>query len=164
MIDIQAFNNSLKTTWIEKYLDNENQGKRKLFFDLELETLGGNLLFTGNLNKKDTAMAIRVSERFIKEIVVIWSEVNFEGCITSENRQFLEQSIWHNSIIRIGVGPIFYKEWYLKGITKVKHLKDEGSNFYTLSDFQNKIQSECSPSSILRCGICAETSLENMKP
>ena len=38
MIDIQAFNKSLKTTWIKKYLDNENQGKWKLFFDLELET------------------------------------------------------------------------------------------------------------------------------
>ena len=137
MIDIQAFNKSLKTTWIKKYLDNENQGKWKLFFDLELETLGGNILFTGNLNKKDTNMTIRVSDRFIKEILAIWSEVNFEDCITSEN-QFLEQSIWHNTLIRIGVGPIFYKEWYLKGITKVKHLKDEDNNFYTLSDFQNK--------------------------
>ena len=137
MIDIQAFNKSLKTTWIKKYLDNENQGKWKLFFDLELETLGGNILFTGNLNKKDTNMTIRVSDRFIKEILAIWSEVNFEDCIISEN-QFLEQSIWHNSLIRIGVGPIFYKEWYLKGITKVKHLKDEDNNFYTLSDFQNK--------------------------
>ena len=73
-------------------------------------------------------MAIRVSDRFIKEILAIWSEVNFEDCITSEN-QFLEQSIWHNSLIRIGVGPIVYKEWYLKGITKVKHLTDEDNNF-----------------------------------
>ena len=106
MIDIQAFNKSLKTTWIKKYLDSENQGKWKLFFDLELETLGGNILFTGNLNKKDTNMTIIVSDRFIKEILAIWSEVNFEDCITSEN-QFLEQSKWHHSLIRIGVGPIF---------------------------------------------------------
>ena len=73
------------------------------------------------------------------------SEVNFEDCITCEN-QFLEQSIWHNSLIRIGVGPlIFYKEWYLKGITKVKHLKDEDNNFYTLSDFQNKYSLNARP-------------------
>ena len=62
-------------------------------------------------------MTIRVSDRFIKEILAIWTEVNFEDSITSEN-QFLYQNIWHNSLIRIGVGPIFYKEWYLKGITK----------------------------------------------
>ena len=58
----------------------------KLFFDLELETLGGNILFTSNLNKKDTNMTIRVSDRFIKEILAIWSEVNFEDCITSESQ------------------------------------------------------------------------------
>ena len=110
MINIQAYNKSSKTAWIKRYLDNENQGKWKLFFDLDLETLGGNVFFTGNLNKKDTAMAIRVSDPFIKEILAIWSEVNFED--TSEN-QFLEQSIWHNSLIRIGVGPIFFIEWYL---------------------------------------------------
>ena len=67
-----------------------------------------------------------------------------QDCITSEN-QFLEQSIWHNSLIRIGVGPIFYKEWYLKGITKVKHFKDEDNNFYTLSDFQNKYSLNARP-------------------
>ena len=36
MIDIQVFNKSLKATWIKKYLDEENQGKWKYFFDLEL--------------------------------------------------------------------------------------------------------------------------------
>ena len=37
MIDIQSFNKSLKATWIKKYLDEENQGKWKYFFDIELE-------------------------------------------------------------------------------------------------------------------------------
>ena len=37
MIDIQVFSKSLKATWIKKYLDEENQGKWKYFFDLELE-------------------------------------------------------------------------------------------------------------------------------
>ena len=63
MIDIQAFNKSLKTTLIKQYLDKENQGKWTLFFDLELETLGATPL--------DTAMAIRVSYTFI-EILAIW--------------------------------------------------------------------------------------------
>jgi len=34
MIDISSFNKSLKTTWIKKYLDNNNKGKWKIFFDI----------------------------------------------------------------------------------------------------------------------------------
>ena len=40
-----AFNKSLKTIWIKKYLDKTNMGKWKLFFDLELGRYGGKLCF-----------------------------------------------------------------------------------------------------------------------
>ena len=90
-------------------------------FDLELETLGGKTALTGNLNKKD-------SKSFLREILTIWSEINFEDKITSEE-QFLDQCLWYNSLIRIDNRPIFYKEWFIKGITKVKHLKDDSNNF-----------------------------------
>lgn len=43
MIDIDSFSKSLKDTWIKKYLDEENKGKWKIFFDLELEFFGGKL-------------------------------------------------------------------------------------------------------------------------
>ena len=36
MINISSFNKSLKTTWIKKYLDNNNKGKWKIFFDITL--------------------------------------------------------------------------------------------------------------------------------
>ena len=54
MIDILSFNKSLKTTWIKKYLGTENQGKWKLFFDLELKKFECTLPFTSNLNKIDS--------------------------------------------------------------------------------------------------------------
>ena len=77
MIDIQSFNKSLKVTWIKKYLDLENKRKWKLFFDQELEKFGNSLPFTSNLNKRDI---------FIKEIVLIWSESNFEEDVTFQNQ------------------------------------------------------------------------------
>ena len=40
MIDISSFNKSLKTTWINKYLDNNNKGKWKIFFDIALKNYG----------------------------------------------------------------------------------------------------------------------------
>ena len=52
MIDIKYFNKALKTKWVQKYLDNHNHGKWKLFFDSELHDFGGVAIFKGNLSKK----------------------------------------------------------------------------------------------------------------
>ena len=123
MIDIRSFNKSLKATWVKKYLDKENQGKWKLFFDKELQKYGGTLAFMSNLNKEDTTNLLDVSNCFISEILSIWSGVNFEDRITSEN-QFHDQCLWYNSLFRIKIRPVFYKDWLNKGIRKVKDLKD----------------------------------------
>jgi len=37
MIAIASFDKALKSMWIRKYLDENNKGKWKLFFDVELE-------------------------------------------------------------------------------------------------------------------------------
>ena len=55
MIDILSFNKSLRATWIKKYLDTENGGSWKLFFDAELQRYGGKLAILGNLNSKGHA-------------------------------------------------------------------------------------------------------------
>ena len=106
MLDIESFSRSLKATWIKKYLDKENRGKWKLFFDLELEKSGGATVLTSNLNTKDTIQTLKINNQFISEVLTIWAEVNFEEEITSES-QFLDQSLWHNSLIRISNHPIF---------------------------------------------------------
>ena len=128
MIDIESFSKSLKATWIKKYLDRSNQGKWKLFFDLELNKQGGTMAITSNLNTKDTRKTLKVNNPFLKEVLSIWAEVNFEDTITSE-RQFLNQSLWYNSLIRINNCPIFYLEWFHNSVKKVKILKDDSNNF-----------------------------------
>ena len=74
---------------------------------------------------------------FIKEILLIWAEVNFDEHIMSE-KQFLEQILWHNSLVRINNCPIFYREWFDRGVTKVKHLKDASNNFLSFAEMQRK--------------------------
>ena len=76
MIDFASFNKSLKATWIQKYLDPENCSKWKLLFDSELERNGGEVILKGNLNRKDVNN-LKISDPFMKEILVIWSEVFF---------------------------------------------------------------------------------------
>ena len=45
MVDISSFNKSLKTTWIKKYLDNNNKGKWKIFFDITLKNIAVKTFF-----------------------------------------------------------------------------------------------------------------------
>ena len=73
------------------------------------EIIGGKLLFSGNLNKKDTMEITDVNNTLIREILSIWAVVNFEGSVKSQN-QFLEQSLWHNSLIKVGNKTYFLQK------------------------------------------------------
>ena len=53
MIDIRLFPQALKLSWVKKYLDKGNEAKWKLFFNVQLRDLGGDIIFKGNLHKKD---------------------------------------------------------------------------------------------------------------
>ena len=70
MVDSESFNKSLKVAWISKYLDPEDFGKWKIFFDLELKKYGGGAVFNGNLDRKDTTNAL----------VIVFPEGGTPGC------------------------------------------------------------------------------------
>ena len=55
MLDIQSFNNAVKTKWVQRYLDPNNKGKWKLFTDFFLENHHATALFLGNLKPEDVA-------------------------------------------------------------------------------------------------------------
>ena len=137
MIDLCSFNKSLKTTWVKKYLDTTNHGKWKFLFDLELENYGRDLIFRGNLNVSDTKKEVRATDPFLKELLEYWAEINFVDQVSSDIA-FQEQFLWFNSLIRIDNKPIFLKEWFEIGISKVKHLQSGNDNFLTLKDFASK--------------------------
>ena len=106
MIDIQC--GSLKATWPKRYLDKENCGSQKRFFDLEVEKYGGEVLvtLTRNLDMKDSRNIIKASDPFFKEFLEIWSEANYEEKIVSYYH-FWSSPLWHNSLIRVGVDQSF---------------------------------------------------------
>ena len=135
MIDIASFNRSLKATWIKKYLDKENCGSWKSFFDSELEKYGSEVTLTGNLNIKDSRTIIKVSDPFFQEILEIWSDANYEENIMPDYH-FRLSPLWYNSLIRVENRPVFYKDWFLKGITKVEHLMNDSGKFLSFTTFQ----------------------------
>ena len=54
-------------------------------------------------------------------------------------KEFEEQTLWHNSLICIENKPVFYNQWFNKGIYKVSPLLEEKKDrFLNHKDFQNK--------------------------
>ena len=149
MIDISSFNKALKSVWIRKCLDESNKEKWKLFFDAELETLGGQTVFRGNLDIKDSKKLANNLSPFLKHILKIWSELNYQGSIETVE-SFLTQSLWYNSLIRVMDKPVFYKSWYQMGISQVNQIvKEQPSTFLSPTEFEKKVSYKGLPFDIL---------------
>ena len=68
---------ALKSIWIQKYLDDNNNGKWKLIYDFYLSKQGCKHLFSGNLSTKDVKN-LGLGNEFLNEILYIWAEINFQ--------------------------------------------------------------------------------------
>ena len=115
MIDIQSFNESLKMKWIQGYLNNDNQGKWKLFEDYSLQKYGGKIVFLSNLKKKDVPL-LNIKDPFLREIIEHWTNMNYR----EKNLDFNSMGIWHNSLIRIENRPFFTNPGLRQGRRKFK--------------------------------------------
>ena len=78
---------------------------------------------------------IKVSDPFFNEILEIWSEDNYEENIMSDYH-LRSSPLWYNSLRRVENRPVLYKDWFLKGITKVEHLMDDSGKFLSLATFR----------------------------
>ena len=96
MIDIKSFNKVLRLTRVKKYVDKDNHGKWKLFFDSELHDFGGLSLRVTPFVK----IYAYISDVFTPEILKIWSEISYEDNITSVEN-LLSLPLWQNSLVRI---------------------------------------------------------------
>ena len=84
--------------------------------DSELRNLGGVEFFGANLNEQDLLKIIKTTDTFTSEILHIWAEISLETSISID--QLKAQSLWHNSLIRVGNKPIYYRSWFVKGVKK----------------------------------------------
>ena len=117
MIDIRLFTQALKLSWVKKYLDKGNEAKWKLFFNVQLRDLGGDIIFKSNLHKEDMLTYFKVSDVFLQEILQTWSNIIYEDDICSKNSYC--HSLWLNSLIRVNNKPMHYLSWSSKGIQNI---------------------------------------------
>ena len=137
MIDIRLFTQALKLSWVKKYLDKGNEAKWKLFFNVQLRDLGGDIIFKGNLHKKDILTYFKISDVFLQEIFHNWSNIIYEDNICSK-KQLLSQSLRLNSLIRVNNKPIRYLSWSSQGIQNIGHLMENETRFLSFSEFKER--------------------------
>ena len=134
------------------------------FFDAELEKLGGQTVFRGNLNIKDSKKLANNLSPFLKEIFELWSELNYQGSIETVE-SFLTQSLWYNSLIRIMNKLVFYKSWYQMGISHVNQIvKKQPSTFLSPTEFESKYHTKVCPLTFYGMTSTLQELWKNKKP
>ena len=119
MIDIPIFLNSIKSNWIKRIINDSNDGLWKEIIKKNINHLGGISLFKCNINTKDI-LKFKIKNKFIHEVLVAWSEINF-----NENpKNISEQIIWQNSNIKNNNSLLYFRQWKNKNIYHVKDIYD----------------------------------------
>ena len=102
-------------------------------------------VFRGNLDIKDSKKLANNLSSFLKEILEIWSELNYQGSIETVE-SFLTQSLWYNFLIRVMDKPVFYKSWHQMGISQVNQIvKEKPSTFLSPTEFEKKYHTKVCP-------------------
>ena len=136
ILDIISFNKALKIVWIKKYLDENSKGKWKLFIDAELEPLGGPVVLN-NLNKADTTKVAKGLSPFLKEVLEIWAELNYQLLIHFLHKAYgiihlLE--LWTNlSFIKSGINQEFPAQINLLRRNPTYFSREKNLNICTIS-------------------------------
>ena len=113
-IDIKAKLDSLQIQWV-KSLANKNFHSWKIIPNVLLKVVGGVSLFHSNLALSDACkLKIDNYPEFYKSIVDLW--IRISATDPQSKHGILSQDLWNNKYILIKSKPIFFSEFYQKGI------------------------------------------------
>ena len=144
MLDIMAFNKSLKIAWIVKYISDDCKSKWKTFWDFFLSKWGGKLVFLGNLGKKDVTK-YDIKDNCLRELIEFWVDFNFRDSFLSRH-DFCSSMIWNNSLVRNANRPFFYKRLAKAG---AHYIKDLVNDDFTTINYRELREKYCSSVSFL---------------
>ena len=128
MIDIYSFIASLKSTWIRRLFIDDNKTWKTIIED----TIDTRLL--ANCGDSYIDVCIRnVTNAFWRDVLKYQKRILniMEG---NEDIQLMTP-IWYNSRLQIDGQPIFYKEWYNKGVRYINDTLTETGELLTYDQF-----------------------------
>ena len=132
------FISSLKSSWIKRILDKDNQGQWKKIYLHKLRKYGSDLIFECNLRKTDIDVMFKKGS-FLSDILSSWNEVKHSKPFEPENENAGELIIWNNSNFRIANKTFFYLSWFDHGVKLLKDIYNSHTNqFYTFIELVDK--------------------------
>ena len=135
-IHIKSFIQSLKCTWVKRFT-NAVYAEWKFFFNLHLKKYGSDYLFKCNFQIKD----IIVRNTFINDVCSAWSAYNFR----KPDKNFKNEIIWNNSLIKVDNNIIFYSFMYERGVERISDFLDDKNCLLSLSNFKQKFSLQSLP-------------------
>ena len=132
MPDVQTILDSQRVSWVKRFFCNDKSTQWKVFFEWQMEKLGGLALF------QNTSIAIEDIRNmgllsFYESVVIAWSKF-FTKEINDDHPKILSQSIFFNTHITITTGKLkrkskkslFYPKLINKGIIFLKDVIQQG--------------------------------------
>ena len=123
MINLQAFISSMKATWLRRLIQTDSEWK----------DLNSNINF-----KKLFDFGKAYADSIIKQISIpFWEDViKAYSNVLELNQQSTEDfalsgPIFFNHNILIGGKPVFFSQWYMKGITYINDIINNSGDFYS---------------------------------
>ena len=130
MINLIAFINRLKATWIRRCLQKENKWLKIIEQTFNFK----NLLCMGNYYTKTEVK--NINNPFWKDVLKSFLTLNEINKPIQVN-QFLTAPLFNNDNIKIAGKAILYETWYNKGVQYINDLLNKNGRFYTEKEFNN---------------------------
>lgn len=130
LIDIRCEDIALKAQWVSTY---KNFPKVRNLANQFLPKIGSQW-WNCNLLKKD--ICLLVPECFWQYVSIAWFSVKF--CRPKTVPEILNQSLWHNSLIKINKKTVWIQSAFDQGISTVENLLKDGINFYSYNEFKTR--------------------------
>ena len=121
LIDIEAKYKAILISWVHRLSDNATLSM--IVYD-NLCPVIREKIWQCNLSKKD-AMRQFTGENYWSRVLHTWCILNY--CEPECADEVLDQIIWCNSYIRIEDRPVFWKQFFDKGIVYIRDIMDKDS-------------------------------------
>ena len=130
MINIMAFIEALKSTWIRQLLITDNKWQMFIKKYIQIEKL------TGCNIKYIEEMITHLPNKFWKDVLLSLIKINKKMAFTEAD--ILKSPLYYNDHIKIDGSYIFFESWFNKGIKYINDLIDENGEFYRQDNFTRK--------------------------
>ena len=136
LTNIHLLNSCTKITWLTRIVKDTGSLGKLLLADLprpcDVELL--KYMLQGNMKSSDVHHFVKPYSKYWKEIWYYWTRYNYKSQNSIiEPNEITKQNIWFNTSIRIQGKPVYYYEWYTKGIKTIGDLR-KGSKWVNATD------------------------------